>query len=281
MLLSLQRLRVHAGLWHPPHDGCVVSARHPGHELWVRPRAVRDPKPMPEQLCREHVSAMRVVQALCTDTHGSTCMSMPIARRVCMSCWGQCMSVHQCRLHFILDYRGQLTELMDMYNDERPRMPFLLWMVRQAGADCCWTRMRRVMAVPCECMRQTDEQSASHVPRCLNTIIPSAYHRRSLTFSRCMIWSLQVCEPPQLWLPCRRLRRNTSKRFVANMEAASRHSSARPLETAASAWLPITRWRWCPAAASRPSMRSRYYRVAGGTPLQVRYGEFLDCDETR
>ena len=34
------------------------------------------------------------------------------------------------RLHFTADYRRELSELMDTYNDERPRMPYLYWMVR-------------------------------------------------------------------------------------------------------------------------------------------------------
>ena len=36
-----------------------------------------------------------------------------------------------CRLHHqFSDYRSSISEVMDRYNDERPRMPYLMWMVR-------------------------------------------------------------------------------------------------------------------------------------------------------
>lgn len=44
------------------------------------------------------------------------------------------------RLHFTQDYRKELTELLDVYNDERPRMPYLLWMVCILHGHACRLR---------------------------------------------------------------------------------------------------------------------------------------------
>ncbi len=42
-----------------------------------------------------------------------------------------------CRLHFTAGYSEQLAELADVYNDERPRMPFLMWLVRSHDVKPC------------------------------------------------------------------------------------------------------------------------------------------------
>lgn len=40
------------------------------------------------------------------------------------------------RLHYMPDYKGSLSKLMDLYNDERPRLPYLMWMVRPQVQPC-------------------------------------------------------------------------------------------------------------------------------------------------
>jgi hypothetical protein len=114
VLLSVQRLCMHAGLWSSPHVGRVVSARHYGHELRVRPRAARDPHPCQHCSAESTYPHLLLTKACTVKFQHTPCTTISLLpERFCMSCWDECMTCHQCSLHFILDYREQLTELMD------------------------------------------------------------------------------------------------------------------------------------------------------------------------